>query len=404
MTSPMPPRTFIRELKFENFRKFERLQVQFDPYLNVIVAENSGGKSTILDAVALAFRLFVDTLAGEAQSHGISVSDVRSLLAPDGTMLPTPPTSLDATAEIDGQIRVWRRERVSVAKHAKTLHKDAAELKIAAEEIQLLLRRYATGVSKESPVLPILAYHGTARLHDQLKVVKRKVPEGFGERTSAYIDALSSSSSWSIFTEWFRRLSYEAKGEADSPAPSPHRPEQMLQCIREATDHVLIPSGWRGLAWDFLNDTLVASHQSGVRLPVDSLSGGIQMALVLAADIAQRAARLNPQFGNEAARKAPGIVLVDEVETSLHPKWQQRILPSLRDAFPNIQWIVTTHSECVLTTVPAASIRVLDSEGNVYIPGTRPKGILPTTSWRTFSPSTPCRPKKMPRGSLVIGA
>ena len=87
--------------------------------------------------------------------------------------------------------------------------------------------------------------------------------------------------------------------------------------------------------------------------------------IALVADIAFRATKLNPHLGAEASRKTPGIVLIDEVDMHLHPEWQQLVLSGLTEAFPEIQFIVTTHSPQVLTTVPPECIRELVRDGNV---------------------------------------
>lgn len=76
-------------------------------------------------------------------------------------------------------------------------------------------------------------------------------------------------------------------------------------------------------------------------------------------DIAHRCIKLNPHLGQEAAQKTPGIVLIDEVDMHLHPRWQQLVLTQLQNAFENIQFIVTTHSPQVLTTVKPECIRAL---------------------------------------------
>lgn len=83
-------------------------------------------------------------------------------------------------------------------------------------------------------------------------------------------------------------------------------------------------------------------------------------------DIASRIARANPHLGGtELLEDTPGIVLIDEVDLHLHPQWQQRIVPALTRTFPKVQFIVTTHSPQVLSTVPAESIRILNEDGTV---------------------------------------
>ncbi len=67
----------------------------------------------------------------------------------------------------------------------------------------------------------------------------------------------------------------------------------------------------------------------------------------------------------EYACLAPGIVLIDEVDLHLHPKWQARILGDLRSAFPAVQFIVTTHAPIVISSVEASCLRILTPDGVV---------------------------------------
>ena len=100
-------------------------------------------------------------------------------------------------------------------------------------------------------------------------------------------------------------------------------------------------------------------------MPVSTLSDGIRVIISLVGDIAHRCVRLNPHFGSDAAKLTPGVIMIDEVDMHLHPEWQQLVLNALSDAFPLIQFIVTTHSPQVLTTVKRESIRILaqDADG-----------------------------------------
>lgn len=94
-------------------------------------------------------------------------------------------------------------------------------------------------------------------------------------------------------------------------------------------------------------------------LPIEALSDGARSVISMVADLSYRMVRLNPDLGINAVLKTPGIVLIDEVDMHLHPSWQQTVLYDLRKAFPLVQFIVTTHSPQVLTTVPPQSIRAL---------------------------------------------
>ncbi len=73
--------------------------------------------------------------------------------------------------------------------------------------------------------------------------------------------------------------------------------------------------------------------------------------LALVGDIAYRCYKLNAHLGEEAPQRTHGIVMIDEVDMHLHPSWQQTVLTDLCSAFPKLQFIVTTHSPQVLSTV-----------------------------------------------------
>ncbi|MGD3261546.1 AAA family ATPase, partial [Xanthomonas citri pv. citri] len=100
----------------------------------------------------------------------------------------------------------------------------------------------------------------------------------------------------------------------------------------------------------------------------------------LAIDLASRMARANPHLGaDDLLAQTPGIVLIDEVDLHLHPTWQQEIVPTLRETFPLVQFILSTHSPQVIATVESANVRVLDGV-HVRVPeyayGLRPENIL----------------------------
>jgi len=104
----------------------------------------------------------------------------------------------------------------------------------------------------------------------------------------------------------------------------------------------------------------------------------VQSMIALVADIAHRCAQLNPHFNEEAARRTPGVLLIDEVDMHLHPRWQQVVIALLQKAFPSMQMILSTHSPHVLSTVNARCIRIIElSEGIGHIrpPHSETRGV-----------------------------
>ena len=91
--------------------------------------------------------------------------------------------------------------------------------------------------------------------------------------------------------------------------------------------------------------------------------------VAMVADIAHRSARLNPHLGAEAATITPGVILIDEIDLHLHPKWQRRVVQDLKKTFPNIQFITTTHSPFIIQSLEPGEVIDLNSKYYPIIDG-----------------------------------
>ncbi|WP_290799435.1 AAA family ATPase [Flavihumibacter sp. UBA7668] len=90
------------------------------------------------------------------------------------------------------------------------------------------------------------------------------------------------------------------------------------------------------------------------------LSDGMKAVLNMVAEIAYRCVLLNGKLGQNAIVDSPGIVLIDEIDMHLHPKWQKRIVADLKNAFPKLQFIVTTHSPFIVQSLKSDELLILD--------------------------------------------
>lgn len=357
----------IDNLKLQNFRCFEDCEVAFEPDMTVFVARNGQGKTAILDSLALALGLFVDTISGTNTWRGFQKRDVRRIREGESTVAPKGYVLFEAEAEIDGHNLSWRRWMRTDAKREVTSKSEAKPLIGKSKEIHARLEAKDGG---DELILPLIAYYGTGRrwqnknesaAQPNLKVVN--------ERCLGYHDCLSGTAGYDLFVDWYRRTFELLSEKKDTPRgqiiPTPvtgyvkaNRPELLLAAVNQAVNSVLDEeTNWHGLHWDKM-DGLVLEHPTHGTLPMDFLSDGIRNTAALVADVAHRCARLNPQL-EEPAKETPGILIIDEMDLHLHPEWQQRIVEMLRAAFPRVQLILSTHSPQVLSTVYAKQIRVV---------------------------------------------
>jgi len=363
----------INHLKLKNYRCFNEINIDFHSQLTLIVAKNGMGKTTILDALKVALWAYVSSFdLGRAANDvtGIQVDDVRLNLQDNGNSEPI----LDSAIEVFGDcfgITQWKRYRESVAKNTKTKDdNNVKKLKTKLKNIQAKI----FSESMEHNDLPIICYYGTGRLWSQKKLtIDNNSNPSAQSRTFAYRDCVDPSSSFKNFADWYRNIfmSYreaqikiQEKYGYNDDSLIPANIINPVKVIQQAVNQVLckIQPDLTDIEYSVTMGGEVVLNNRGVgQLKVGMLSDGVRNIVSLVADIAYRCYKLNPHLGIEACLKAPGVILVDEIDMHLHPAWQQTIVSDLQLAFPDIQWIMTTHSPQVLSTVKAESIRVLDN-------------------------------------------
>jgi predicted ATP-binding protein involved in virulence len=128
----------------------------------------------------------------------------------------------------------------------------------------------------------------------------------------------------------------------------------MVNCIEGADNLYFDPK--RGEV------VLVMGNKHGTQ-PFSNLSDGQRVMLAMVGDMAQKAAKLNPHFGQEVLSRTEGLVLIDELDLHLHPRWQRRVIGDLRKTFPQIQFVCTTHSPQLIGQVQAEELLMLSSQG-----------------------------------------
>jgi len=336
----------IKKLQLNNFRRFADFTIEFEERLTVLVARNGAGKSSVLDAVATAIGPFLTRLP---KVSGINPKETDFRVLPDGSK----PPYMRITCESFEGVRWDRTEKRDQSK--KTISQIPAALgqKGLFDYVDSLIDAFNESRSFE---LPIFIYYGTGRA--VFDVPQRK--KGFGEdfiRFDALQGALESRTNFRRFVEYFYYLEdIEHKRQKEQRSFDVEIPE--LKAIRAAITKLMPefsnPRGVypAGIMMDWqVNDEIK-------QLRIEQLSDGYRTTLAMVMDIAARMAEANPDKIDPLSTS--GVILIDEIDLHLHPGWQQHILPDLMRTFENIQFIVTTHSPQVVTSVPATSLRVIE--------------------------------------------
>lgn len=373
----------IDQLQLTNFRCFAECEVDFHPSLTVLVAENAKGKSAILDAVSMSLDPIVATL-DRGKMSGFPSGTIHLSKDREGKMEALLPVIIKAKGCIGGKDDVeWTRELRKFSKRSRPSTKYLKEAISATQ--QLSISEKVTN----NLILPVVAYYRTDRLWnskagDNSRGSAGKLPG----RHAGYFGWASPSSSFGVFVDWYRTAFNDLGTSTSKFRDKDNRLEKQLAAIHQAIATSLEPTGWQSIAWQakpqgeqvelFESDYLAVEHVTKGKLPLQFLSDGVKNMISLVADLSYRCVRLNPELGIDASARTPGVVLIDEIDMHLHPRWQQVVIQLLTSAFPQVQFIMTTHSPQVLSTVDYESIRLIrldGSKGVVKPPEHQTKGI-----------------------------
>lgn len=363
----------IKKLKLKNFRAFASFEGEFQKDINVLIGLNGHGKTSLLDAISVAYGQFF-TAIGTAVDRGINDSEIHlKKFRLDDTYTMEHQFDVEVECECFGSSKYefpghWMRKRTSI----KGRTTQVKELKDIGKALQ-------NEVQNNSNVpLPVFGFYGTGRLWKQKSLSSKKVESlSSSSRLEGYRNCMDPESSYSAFAKWLkdetiadyeRRLSIiERSGfNANSVISGNSVRGRLLKALENAVNSVLEPSGWTNIRYSATIGDIVASHHEQGDIPVSSLSDGVRNMIGLVSDIAYRCIRLNPQLESDATLETEGVVLIDEVDMHLHPQWQLNVVNSLRKAFPNIQFIVTTHSPQVIGGVSPKNISLIRKQGNDY--------------------------------------
>ena len=376
----------LSDIRLRNFRCFEDLQLRFDGKLTVLVANNGNGKTSILDAISIAFGPFLTRLP-KVKGKDFGENDLR--LQENGK--PAPFHAIAARIYVGEESIEWNRFKkrdqskwteIETEKEIQT----EREKKNAANSYDLSQSRnrpksahnFADGFIEASHTdapysLPILAYYGTGRGVFTVPERRTAFQKDFG-RFDAYQGCLDPKTNFRKFFEYFYFLEdFEKRQIVDEQNFEFRNPE--LEVIRRAITTFLKEFSNPRTELRPLRFLLDQTVGKTVRtFDVRSLSDGYRTSLGVVMDLASRMAEANPHMGVDALDSA-GLVLIDEIDMHLHPEWQQHILQDLQRTFPNLQFICTTHSPQLLSTVPKESILLIDEDHQVKSPEQQTRGV-----------------------------
>ncbi len=373
-------------LKLKNFRRFAEAEHPFarrigapagNGSFHVIIGSNGSGKTTILEALAVAAGGWFQGVRGDDVRH-LRKEDVRVKLNRQGQEVREErqyPTRVEATGSAAGEGVRWAREFKGDGKRTNT--KETRALQEIAHRRGL---RVMDGYDLE---LPLISYYGTGRLwqeprtREEKRLIKRQGGKGIGEikkkelpnysarfasRLAGYRYSVDPRCSPSDLIDW---LHYEALAAAQSGEES-----EQAKIVKVAISRSF--EGCEAVEFNLRYGKLLLDVKGRGLQSFSLLSDGQRNLVAMIGDIAWKAAQLNPHLGPHVLKMTPGIVLIDELDLHLHPEWQRQVIETLRELFPQIQFITTTHSPFVVQAAREGEVLILEGQP---VPNTENLGV-----------------------------
>lgn len=354
----------LKEIQLVNFRGIASMTMPFATRTTAILGVNGVGKSAVLDALAIALSNMTERIAGQAaKARDISPDDIKSDAAYARIQVTADldiytSTSQVAATEIGSDepaesrvhtLTTWAIARNRKAgKHPEERSSDLDQLNA---HTSLFNGRMLYSEANHQPThLPLAVYYDVHRaVLDVPLRVKEKLKNTPRE---AYHDALGhGGTDFRGFFAWFRDRE-DAENERIRDEPS--YVDRDLQAVRAAVEGFTQFTDLRIRRKPSLRMTV---KKNRTELNVLQLSDGEKCLLALVGDLARRLSLLNTDKENPL--DGEGVVLIDEIDLHLHPKWQRSVVMSLERTFPNCQFIITTHSPQVVGELPPEAVLLL---------------------------------------------
>lgn len=333
---------YVRDVDIVNFKGIEQCHLSFQQGFNLLIGENGQGKTSILEAIAVGMGGFISGIATSlVRPRHFSMDEVRTVYQEQGDGGYSPEyfwPSVGIHLICQDREYSWIRVKRGANSRSTVVPRDICHI---AEQLVY---------HDVESILPVISYQSAARVWAQKREKKYDFSRLVYKRESAYIDCLTDEASMKLLLNWCSRMEqiawqkgkkireYEAVKYVISQVMSRLQTFPVTVFYNKQSEELMCQ----------MRDTM---------LPISALSAGYQSLIWMCLDIAYRMAVLNPSL-KEHINKTPGVVLIDELDLHLHPQWQWKVIDALRYAFPNVQFIATTHSPIIISS--AKNVQCID--------------------------------------------
>lgn len=313
----------LTNIKIRGLRAIENLNLDLSPGINVFAGVNGAGKSSLLYAIELALSWAKARLRSKnANGSYPGQFDINQRVNVSSIMTSAVDGGDEFTWTINRYLGSYRKIRVKSDFIQLTTYADRKIEEYSESEGMIPMPMFVKYSVNRSLIDVPVKVHKKHRL-DMMDIYEEPLDAGLNLRS---------------FFEWFR----EREDIENELKVQNHRydfEDNQLSAVRRAL--ALVFPEYREMRTRRRKPAGFVLRKGDEELRVDQLSDGEKCYMTLIGDIARRLAIFNP-MGDPL--KGEGIILIDELELHLHPKWQGEAIDRLREVFPNCQFFITTHS------------------------------------------------------------
>lgn len=350
---------YLKNIQLLNYRQFDNRIFELNPNMNILIGKNASGKTTVLEAVTVAIGAYLASFKEYVPSRyvqNISDSDVLKKTArivknvPVASSVKQFPCTVSCKLAWDKRVIYYKRSLEKEGGRTKFIGRNPMKKNVAEWEYAI---KRADGTD-EKMIYPIILYLSSARLWNENR--KTEISE-IPSRTDAYLRCLDKKRSNQTAFEYIKLLGNLASEENDGePLPAY---KVIMEAVRYSVEEELEEG--QQVIYSSRFGEIAIKNADGTVIDFSALSDGYRNVIKIVTDIATRMCILNPYLGEKALKETPGIVVIDELDLSLHPTWQKRIVRILKELFPKVQFICATHSPFIIQSLEQGELIVLDS-------------------------------------------
>lgn len=329
---------WVEELTLENIKCFDKFTLKFSDKSNprpqwvTLLSENGGGKTTILQSLALM--LAGPESAAQLMPRPLGWLNDETTFGKISIRLHQDPCDSGVFGSTKKRVSFGYSQHITGSKPITIRNKHHSQPGVHESPDKSLTWLRQNAFSPQSEGWFAAGYGAFRRLTRTSQVIVPTLDTP--SRFSNFLSQFNEGEELAAFQQWMIYLDYK-----DAKKSDPH--SRRLFEIGVTAVNKLLPDG---VAYDSIDsEGRILFDVRGVKVPTAGLSDGYRSVLGLAGDLVWRMISAFPESTNPLAEK--GVVLIDELDIHLHPVWQRSIAELLRSQFPNIQFIVTTHSPMV---------------------------------------------------------